>query len=102
MGIYVNPVDLEKEHWLESFGVLAVGTIQWADVPKGKLPVILIDNGHFTAAGVATCESEFLAFTNPNDRRYKKIYFVNIQSLFSVTGEDFAKIMKAQGYTPKK
>jgi len=40
------------------------------------IPVVVMDNGYFEAAGVAFDKREFDAFTNPSDRRPKTIVYV--------------------------
>ena len=51
MGCYVNPTDIPKEQWLSNYEAFRDRT--WSLVPSGYLPVCMIDNGVFTAAGVA-------------------------------------------------
>lgn len=86
MGYYVNPPNESKESFLKREGILAPHTkINWEDVPEGFLPVVLVDNGPFTAAGIAYCKSELEAFTAPNDWRPRTIYFVKKEKLISVS-----------------
>ena len=51
MGYYINPPDMSKEDFLNKHGIL----IKESDVLEADLvnnfPVVLIDNGLFTAAG---------------------------------------------------
>ena len=59
MGYYVNPEDQAKEAWLQQNGV----KIKYQDVPNfdfssDHLPVCLVDNGIFTAAGIAFSPEE--------------------------------------------
>jgi len=60
MGYYVNPQNMSKESFLKKEGVAVPNNprITWESVPKGYLPVVLVNNGPFTAAGIAYCESE--------------------------------------------
>jgi hypothetical protein len=81
MGCYVNPKNEFKESFLDREGVVLNKPPVWEEVPFGQLPVVLINNGLFTAAGVAYCKSELQAFTDPKDRRPKKYYFVDIDKL---------------------
>jgi hypothetical protein len=72
MGCYVNPVEQSKEQWLEENGTLVPGPI----VPSQEfLPVCLVDNGYFTAAGIGFDQREVDAFSYP-DPRPKKWYKV--------------------------
>ena len=58
------------------------------DVPEWKeldlevvLPVCLVDNGPFTAAGIVFSESEFYNITLSEDNRQKSWYLVKITDL---------------------
>lgn len=52
MGYYINPPDMSKEDFLKKNGTL----VKESDVMEADLmndfPVVLIDNGLFTAAGI--------------------------------------------------
>ena len=92
MGYYVNPPTETKESFLAKQGVPASNNnrVAWSECPKGSLPVVLIDNGMFTAAGIAYSEAELQVFTRPDDTRRRKIFFVEITKLLQVSGGDFA------------
>lgn len=82
MGIYINPRDMTKEQWL-----LENGTPQ----PQPSIhragddvAVVYIDNGGFTAAGVAYNQRELEAFSDPADPRYKLWFSVPINKLIDV------------------
>ena len=81
MGYYVNPTGQKKEQFLADRGVARQATFKWSDTPEGSLPVVLVDNGWMTAAGIIYSEEEFKAFTDPNDSRPRKIYTVSIADL---------------------
>ena len=91
MGIYINPPDMEKETFLQQHGTLVdpqdyentEGASQvWADRQLNELPVILIDNGPFTAACVAYKEGELVEFLEtPGDNRPMVIYMVGIDDI---------------------
>ena len=84
MGCYVNPPNETKESFLEREGV-KVSKISWDDAKDGILPVVLMDNGPFTAAGVCYSKRELEAFTDSHDYRPKKYYLVEIEKLLPVT-----------------
>jgi hypothetical protein len=90
MGYYVNPPDMSKEKFLESKGTRRESNFKWEETPTGNLPVVLLNNGYFTAAGVAYCEREFEAFTDPSDNRPKTIYTVAIEDLLPVSDAGLA------------
>lgn len=96
MGYYVNPPQESKEAFLEKNGIHAHSDIKiaWSEVPEGFLPVVLLDNGPFTAAGIAYSERELEAFTSPTDRRPRKIYMVPIEKLLLVSGGDFKEYVE--------
>ena len=87
MGVYVDPPGEEKEIWLETNGKIT----RKEDIDFNKLqdsgyfPVVLVNNGLFTAAGIAFSESELERFTNPEDERPKTIYIVEKDKLFEVS-----------------
>jgi hypothetical protein len=97
MGHYVNPQHGTKETWLNANGILApMSRIQWSDVPQGMLPVVLLNNGLFTAAGIAYDERELSAFQKPGDPRPRKIFFVSTTKLAEVS-PDFANFARRRG-----
>lgn len=91
MGIYVNPEGETKEDWLAKHGKILLGVPKWDDVEEGKLPVCLLDNGPFTAAGVADSPSELDAFSRPDDPRPKTWFMVSIVDLETVCGEELTE-----------
>lgn len=95
MGYYVNPRNESKESFLMRKGIeVPSNTMQWSDLPSGCLPVILVDNGPFTAAAIAYSERELAEFTRTDDRRPRTIFIVEIQDLIPVAGEDFLQYTK--------
>lgn len=94
MGCYINPDNETKEKWLEENGELIKS---WFPTDKvhfkpyeeycvnNKLPVIIVDNGPFRAAGVCYNESKFKAFTDPSDPRPRMLYLVSIEDLKTVS-----------------
>lgn len=89
MGFYVNPSKEAKESFLEREGKEFQVVPNWNDVPKGSMIVILVDNGPFTAAGIAFNERELKDFTDPGDRRKKRYFIVPVAKLLDVSGDDF-------------
>jgi len=85
MGIYVNPRDETKEAWLERNGKPGdtYGFISFSACPPDMLYVCLIDNGLFTAAGIAFDEEELQVFKDPDGRK-KKWYVCKIDDLLMV------------------
>ncbi len=86
MGFYINPKDTTKEFWLQKYGELAISISKegFKNRPSGKLPVILVDNGGFMAAGICYSEEEYKAFTHPEDKRPRTLYFVDEEKLLEV------------------
>ena len=76
MGLYINSPNETKEQFLEREG-LEVPVVDWENIPSDSLPVILMDNGMFTAAGIGFCEKEYnLLNDRKKDLRPKKIFIV--------------------------
>jgi len=98
MGVYVNPHNMEKEDFLRQYGTLIeVDMLMdgfgegkyddhtqavWASRELHRLPVVLMDNGPFTAAGIAFSEKELGEFLDGRgDQRDKNVYWVDIKDL---------------------
>lgn len=78
MGCYVNPTDQSKENWLMKNGEMVFDgeELKGFDFSGPTLPVCLVDNGAFTAAGIAYRKEEFEAFNHPNDLRLRFWFIV--------------------------
>lgn len=90
MGAYINPKDgIEKEDFLEKHGTEIEDIQPVLDTGIEKilrtdqvLPVCLVDNGVFTAAGIAYDDRELQEFANPRDGRDKRWYLVPVSKLY--------------------
>ncbi|MCK9462605.1 MAG: hypothetical protein M0R80_23550 [Proteobacteria bacterium] len=96
MGYYVNPPNRSKEAFLAEKGIPAINP-KWEDVPEGFLPVCLVDNGPFTAAGICYCEAELQCFSDPTDTRRRDFFMCTIEDLLRVSGDDFARWVGKKG-----
>jgi len=88
MGYYVNPEEVTKEEWLvkNATPLTEMLLVDWQAVrDENMLPVVLINNGAFTAAGIAFSKSELEAFTSPDDYRPKKYYKASTEKLKEVS-----------------
>ena len=89
MGCYVNPDNESKEKFLLANGYRQIlNGFTFDRTPENCLPIIWVNNGPFTAAGVCYSESEFRAFTMPDDKRYKELFIVEIDKLYEVSNLD--------------
>jgi hypothetical protein len=86
MGAYINPPQMSKEAWLDFNGVDIPTAPLWKDIPKDMLAVCLVNNGSFTAAGIAFSESELEVFKYP-DGRPKRWYLCLEEDLLLVSKE---------------
>ena len=90
MGFYINPPEGSKEGWLAKNATL-IGHIGMAKIPEfdekpeGTLPIILVHNGGFTAAGITYNELEYQDFTSPNDPRPKVLYYAELGKILEIT-----------------
>lgn len=94
MGCYINPKEQTKEDWLEANATIITERIarELFKTCPDSLPIVLVDNGPFTAAAVAYSPNELEAFLNPNDKRPKKIFLAMIEDLKKVSPiEDYLK-----------
>ena len=80
MGYYINPPNCSKEDWLAAHGTLVDPK---APVPADHHLVCLVDNGAFTAAGIAYDERELADFSR-NDGRAKLFLAVPDEKLREV------------------
>ena len=83
MGCYVNPKGESKEAFLKREGRPI--RQDEAEITNEEYPVCLVDNGWMTAAGVADCQGELKAFTDPSDLRPKAWFMVSKAKLRDVT-----------------
>lgn len=87
MGAYINPPDMSKEEWLVK------NATRLDTVPKnakefeaeGKMFVCLVNNFHFTAAGIMFDQRELETFSDPADRRPKRWYLASKEDLLKVS-----------------
>lgn len=89
MGAYVNPnISITKEEWLETNGKkVNPDEIHYPlIVSLSELPVCLVDNGRFKAAGICYTQQEFERFKR-DDGRPKEWYLVGIDKLHQVSPE---------------
>jgi hypothetical protein len=96
MGIYVNPTGMSKEDWLAQNGKMLIDPPKWEDVEDGSLPICLVDNGPFRAAGVCFSKQELECFTDPTDPRSKTWFMVEVDKLSDVCGEPLQRYMNKQ------
>ncbi|KKL05784.1 hypothetical protein LCGC14_2219200 [marine sediment metagenome] len=87
MGYYINPPNETKEEWLNDNGI-EVTVPEWdllATNFPGGVYVCLVDNGLFTAVGIAYKESEFNEFNDTShDDRPRKWYVVPHEDIINV------------------
>ena len=83
MGAYINPPNETKEDFLKREGT---PYIPMDGRSPGHMPVVLVDNGMFTAAAIAFDENEEEYFAQPDNR--PMIWFqVEIEKLLTVSHE---------------
>lgn len=87
MGYYINPIGETKEDWLVRHTHIHTNEPEWMTETNGGTRchwVCLVDNGAFTAAGIAYDEREFNAFSR-DDGRPKQWFLIPDEYLASVT-----------------
>lgn len=97
MGAYINPKNMTKEQWLAENAIeveisgdtpeLIRQVLLDEKIPYSHLPVVLVDNGAFTAAGIAFSKGELMAFTDKRDMRPKRYFIAPIEKLHEVSPE---------------
>lgn len=99
MGAYVNPRNESKEMWLTKYAEIVDWKPGDAVFPfdsftrEGNLPVILVDNGLFTAAGIGFDEREYKMMTDcTTDTRDKLLFSAPKDKLLEVSNlKDYLK-----------
>lgn len=87
MGIYINPKNESKEQWLnKSAKSVSLDELHLADY-QTTFPVVLVNNGFFTAAAVADTPKELNRFVGYPDDRPMKYFLVTIDKLKTVLDE---------------
>lgn len=102
MGIYINPPKETKESYLERKGEL---TETPQSLPgEGRVAVCLVNNGAFTAAGIAFNERELRAFQEPGDYRPRSWYLVpadeDLKAVIRADEREWALVAAAAGTLP--
>lgn len=87
MGCYINPTNMTKDYWLYSQDEGTDEAPAWDFVPKDMLPVCLVQNAEFSAAGVAYNEAERDDFAR-EDGRPKRWFLISILALQHVSDVD--------------
>ena len=102
MGIYINPKNgMTKENWLLEYGSnIGEPNVERYNFDGKIFPICLVDNGFFTAAGVAFDKRELKVFLNPEDTRPKEWYLVNLEFIIDpvnggVEEEDAKNLQKS-------
>ena len=97
MGLYLNPLDESKETWLHKHGMLTTAKELTEEYDKlrseGMIPVILVNNGAFTAAGIGFDQRETSDFCDPMDHRRKLFYKAPIAELMKIEDPEFRRLL---------
>lgn len=81
MGYYINPPNQTKEQFLaEKAMQISKDEFATFEFKRDLVPLCWMDNGAFSALGIAYNQSEIRAFAAP-DRRIKKFYVVPLETL---------------------
>ena len=87
MGYYINPGDgTDKEEFLANHAVMVGHTTldalhHFMAHTSDVLPVVLLDNGVFTAAGIAYNKAELDVFLDPTDDRHRMVFLISKATL---------------------
>lgn len=82
--LYINPNGQTKEEWLEKYATeTKLEDFSYAE-GTGILTIVLVDNGAFTACGVAPTEQEFSRFLSNNDKRPKRYFYATYADVLAV------------------
>ena len=83
MGVYINPPGEPKEPFLtrEGLPITSSAVRNWDFSKRDRLPVVLVNNGPFTAAAVAYDPKEAEEFTSSSDPRPRAYFSVPLAVL---------------------
>lgn len=105
MGYYINPPTGSKEDWLVKNAksvtpAEARDFYKDCDHPPAVVLLVLVNNGAFTACGVAYSPGEAAAFQRPEDPRPKLFYAALLKDLNEGAGlaPDFPETFKKLWY----
>ena len=90
MGYYIDPKTMSKEAWLAEHGTevsLNAINLDFDRLAPKEVVVVLMDNGPFTAVGIAYSKEELEVFTSPTDYRFKQYFIVGRQDILDVCPE---------------
>lgn len=87
MGAYVNPPNGTKEEWLGKNATRLAGPPAKFDEVPGSLPISLVDNGPFTAAGICFDQGELAEFSR-RDGRKREWFMAKIEDLKTASNLD--------------
>lgn len=86
MGCYINPNGRSKEEWLSVFAMPVDGPD--VEIEKTEVLICWLDNGAFTAAGVAFDKKEKEDFVNGYDGRKYQWFKAPIEEVRKVSPYD--------------
>ncbi len=102
MGFYINPVGCPKEQWLQENATEISPDEALPALQTGLLfPICLVDNGPFTAAGIAFDEDELKAFQHPDSgliQRPRKWYTLTREEAFKINPSLKSYFEKLEAY----
>lgn len=84
MGFYVNPSNESVVDFLYHYTKLLYPP-NFENVGPDMLPVCLVDNGPYKAAGIAYSKRELLRFVNDGTNRRKEWFLVPIRDLLKAS-----------------
>lgn len=83
---------MTKEEWLYKNAIQVDCDLNDGKRPEysevsgdGMLPVVLVNNGPFTAAAITYSENEYREFTRPDDDRPRQMFIAEIDKLKQVS-----------------
>ena len=85
MGAYINLENRDKEDWLNHEAeMISENEFKNFEFDNDDLPVVLVNNGYFTAAGIAYSKNERDRF-NTDDGRFKVYFKASKEKLYEVS-----------------
>ena len=105
MDFYIGALEEKVEDWLKREGMFSPFNlkIDWEkNVPADFLPVVVIQNAISPMGLIAHSKKVLDSLTSMGDERRRTIYFVKIEKLLEVAGQDFINYAKSNNLASKE
>ena len=97
MAFYVMPQNETEGAFLDRVGKKLKTAPKWADVPDGKMLVVLVEFDGLPEARICCTESEYKAYTDSKFFDHRAFYLVELNELIKIGSLEFAEYISGEG-----